>query len=684
MQQQMNRLIPLLLFLSFIVGGIHAHAQGSQLKKKMSVQAKDIPVKDVLKIMEKKGGFLFSYNAQIANTDRKVSVDYRQESVEKILDHLFQKQLEYKSVGKHIIFFKKDISKEELKKNKKITYTISGFIVDHKSGALIKSATVHDVQGSFSALTNEKGRFQIELPADNPYRSISFSRNGYQDTIIIIHPKEGDELQISLVPVKPPVDILEAKNDSSGFPPIDRIKMVDFLVSDEVQMHALNMEGLQQVRFGQVSFLPYAGTHLKSSGSYTNRFSLNILAGYSGGVQGVEIGGLVNMNRGKVQGAQLGGLANITGGHVYGVQLGGLLNTCKNGVQGAQIGGIFNHNTGSVYGLQLGGVFNDSREHIRGAQIAGITNYHQGSVEGLQLSGIFGFVKDTVRGAQISGIANYCNEEVQGAQIAGIVNTTADHVKGFQIGGISSLAGSVDGGQISGISNIVAHRMSGTQLAGIANVVREDINGIQFAGILNVNRGQNKGIQLASILNYSDMQNGFQIGLVNLSDSSNGVSLGLINYSRRGFQQWELAVNEVHYARLSWKSGSHKLYNIYGMEWGQKEDIIWGPRLGFGSYKTFRKKTGLAAELTTAHVNHGNEWAKAINLLNRFELSFSWNINSNISLFAGPSVNLHLSTLKDINTNEYLSDLGFYPFYNHEGVNTKLTLWAGLSAGLRL
>ena len=88
--------------------------------------------------------------------------------------------------------------------------------------------------------------------------------------------------------------------------------------------------------------VPYISTNWKVSGSMNNAFSLNLLAGYAGGVRGFELGGLVNIDRNHVRGVQVAGLGNIVGKRTSGFQLSGLCNVDLGRFYGCQVSGLFN------------------------------------------------------------------------------------------------------------------------------------------------------------------------------------------------------------------------------------------------------------------------------------------------------------------------------------------------------
>lgn len=179
----------------------------------------------------------------------------------------------------------------------------------------------------------------------------------------------------------------------------------------------------------QISFTPGLSTQGKQSQYDINNFSLNLLGGRTGGVNGVEMAGLFNINSMNVRGVQVGGIFNLTG-YVEGVQVAGIHNYVAGNVKGVQVGGINNIVKGSTNGLQVGGIYNHVNNEVKGIQVAGITNYAQARVNGIQVSGIGNICKE-VNGIQVGGIFNYA-KKLRGVQI-GLVNFASEST-GYSIG----------------------------------------------------------------------------------------------------------------------------------------------------------------------------------------------------------------------------------------------------------
>jgi hypothetical protein len=142
-------------------------------------------------------------------------------------------------------------------------------------------------------------------------------------------------------------------------------------------------------------------THGYQAGQYNNRFSLQILAGVNGAVQGAAVAGIANVIREDSRGTAVAGILNKTGGKAQGVQVAGIANLLQGSLSGAQVAGVLNTAQGTR-GLQLAGVAN--RNLGKGTvQVAGLWN-RSGEVH-TQIAGLWNRAT-RVRGVQVSGLIN--------------------------------------------------------------------------------------------------------------------------------------------------------------------------------------------------------------------------------------------------------------------------------------
>ena len=207
-------------------------------------------------------------------------------------------------------------------------------------------------------------------------------------------------------------------------------------------------------RYAQLSFITPVGSNGMEGYKYYHHFSVNMIQGYNGAVQGLEVGGVLNADKGYVIGGQFAGVGNVIGGDLTGMQGAGVFNFAK-----------------SVTGMQHAGVANYSRSGMQGMQGAGIANYAGGNINGMQAAGIINIASGT----------NYSGKLMQAA---GIVNiATSNDLLGLQASGIVNVANNITGAQI-GLINLPKN-VKGTQI-GLINIA-DTIDGVAI-GLLSFSR----------------------------------------------------------------------------------------------------------------------------------------------------------------------------------------------------
>ena len=135
----------------------------------------------------------------------------------------------------------------------------------------------------------------------------------------------------------------------------------------------------KKMRPVQVTFIYPIGSSGVNSKDFSNNFSLNLLAGVNGGVNGFEVGSILNYNEGTVKGFQVGGVTNITKGYSEGLGIGGAVNISIGNVKGVKIAPV-NITKGKHLGLQLGPI--NYSKHLNGVQL-GVLNITD-SIDGVQ------------------------------------------------------------------------------------------------------------------------------------------------------------------------------------------------------------------------------------------------------------------------------------------------------------
>jgi len=444
----------LVIFSLFINAATYGQAI---LQKNISLDINNQRLDNVLEILSNKGDFYFSYNSSIIKKDSLVSFRASNKTVKEILSILFNTTYEFKESGNYIIIRKAPI-RMTLVTQKGVTeekiYSVSGFVYDEQSGVAINEASIYEKTILASAMTNTEGFFKIKLKSSKTSTAeLTVSKEYYEDTTIKIQPRYNQEVSITMMPIElpgsteviTPEDYLTpdslkviADTTENTKPPVitDSVKVQEtgigrFLLSGKQKIQSLNLKNFFATRPFQVSVVPGLSTHGQLSSQVVNNFSLNIFGGYTAGTNGLEIGGLFNIDKKEVKYFQAAGLFNSVGGEVKGFQVAGVNNFVQDGVEGMQAAGINNFVTGKMSGFQVAGIYNHVSDSVKGVQVAGVANFSQEKASGVQIAGVSNISNREMNGVQIAGVVNY-TKKLKGVQI-GLINI-ADTSAGYSIG----------------------------------------------------------------------------------------------------------------------------------------------------------------------------------------------------------------------------------------------------------
>ena len=508
--QTMNSKIRYYLLILMLVFVAQKSSSQVDLHRKISINVEDLLVPQTLHVIEQGYNFFFAYNSRQIPAYDRVTMNERNIALKKALDKILSNRFAYTTIGNHVILRLKGINTETE------DFIILG-VVRNSDGIPLDSAVVYAVKENKAAITNNDGAFHLRLKEPTQY--IHISCPDYIDTLLIAETLNKEKI-IQLNRKAPSTTLspseIQALDVSSSQKRFEKLSLVRNLVPQSALYLNRLVNTIRSIPV-QVSFLPGMGSQQLTKGLNVNRFSLNILAGYSKGVTGFEIGGLANITESNVKGGQVAGLVNVV--------------------------------NGQINGLQLAGIFNYTFSKVTGAQISGIGNISNHDVEGLQLAGISNNNKGAIDGVQISGVLNTNMHKITGLQLAGIANIQVDKITGCQISGIYGLT--------------------------------SDINGVQLSGIMSQTTHDVSGVQVSSIINKARKLNGLQLGLVNIADTiENGVQVGLFNFVKNGYRALEFTKDETYYCNFMYKTGGKKLYSILDAGIG-KDKVGVGYGVGF-------------------------------------------------------------------------------------------------------
>ncbi len=624
----------LYIIILIVLGSIvkNANAQAN-LQDKISIDVHELPVTQVLSIIEQEYNYYFAYNP-IYLPKGNISLSRENTPIKQILNEVLDYKFTYSLVGNHIILSPK-VQEEVVD-----TYTISGTISNIEN-IPIDSVIIYAVKDQKAVITDKNGHYSISLKKQPQY--INISHPYFSDTLILTETLNKGitiRLQYKRKPITDDIELTkletklpELQHNETNF---ENNELVKRLVSQEA-IYVANNLSIRKHSPAQLSFIPWFSSNAKHKGLQTNILSLNILAGYSGGLCGLEVGGLANIIHNDVIGMQVGGLTNIVNGNTNGAQFGGILNYNFGYLNGIQIGGIGNISRNATRGIQAGGIFNINKGDIAGFQIGGITNINSGSVKGAQLAGIYNF-----------------SPSASGVQIAGILNTTKGNIKGAQLAGISNYASATKGVQISSIMNI----SSG------------DVTGVQISGIINKAKGLN----------------GLQLGIVNIADSvENGLQFGLLNIVKNGYRAFEFTTNETYAFDFLYKTGGKKLYSIINVAVDKNE---FGAGYGLGLVQPMSTKLSVSVDaLATAMLFTTDTENMFKGQKSSIRVALNYDFYKHIGVTTGVSFNF----FDPYRENEKSISANGLPFYSNsndlisQSIQTNHNIaWVGWFVGIRL
>lgn len=610
-------------------------SQENHLDKTISLQVVNWPLGQVLAGIENQGSFFFSYDAELIPVDSIISIKANDKKVSGVLNAILPNVLQYKSVGNHVVLYKpqKKAPQEVL---------ITGYIRDSRNNRPLANATLYDPQRNQMTASNAQGYYEMMVVGNDQKLGLTVSKSGYRQEVVYVQPSQKSSLDFSLMTLEKPVTGVSPKK--LNYPDVNDRKIVQLMVPNRVIESSNNLSLFERVPV-QLSVIPGISTNGLINGNSTNNISFNLLAGYSQSTQGVEMGGLVNINRKDMTGLQMAGVANVTGRFMKGVQ----------------VAGMFNY-TGLLFD---------------GFQLAGMSNINMGDMSGMQLSGFCNILKGKMDGVQLSGFANLTTQDVDGMQLSGFLNIAAQDVNVAQMSGGVNYSNNIEGVQIAGLMNVATNEVVSAQVSGMANYAKYT-RGAQISAYANVAAEENNGVQMAAFANYALDNKGIQLGLFNYADTSSGASFGFISLVKKGIHALDVSTTEGLLTSATFRTGNYKFYNIMGVGFN---DEVFMPTYGIGTSPRLSKKLYLNIDITasTVHGLGAADWD-----VNQYYIQFSTMLQyqpfRKFGMAIGPTLNYYHATITGEGDFYTLSD---YAFHQHTATTFFEQAWIGAKASIR-
>ncbi|HCX20779.1 MAG: hypothetical protein CMB80_07010 [Flammeovirgaceae bacterium] len=376
----------------------------------VSLELDNVPVSDAIHQFSQASGYRFAYNPDILN-QRTLTASLENVPLEKAVDQVFADDYNYKIRGSYVILLPK---KEAVGSSERVKpITIKGEIVEAGTNKKLENVSIYEIHTLKPVLTDASGDYSLDVNLPDDIAFIAITKENYEDTIIQV--KRNSEWTIAL------------KRKSAEVEDLLKEKIFSVFNSPTMKTHTKNVN-LTERRWAHLALTPGISTNGFLSGKFTNKFSVNLIAGYSHALEGVELGGVLNMERSYVEGVQMSGAVNINGDYTDGVQMAGMSNVTIGWVKGLQMGGFSNH-CGDLDGWQLAGAINTTTNG-KGNQLAGSINWNTGTFQGVQASGLLNYTK-TLKGLQI-GVFNLADSIASGAMI-GVLNLSKNGIHHFEL-----------------------------------------------------------------------------------------------------------------------------------------------------------------------------------------------------------------------------------------------------------
>jgi len=275
----------------------------------------------------------------------------------------------------------------------------------------------------------------------------------------------------------------------------------------------------------RVTFLNSLGTNGNTSQKYTAQYSINIIGGIHGGLDGRELGLLYNVETNYVHGFQIAGLGNVS--------------------------------LGEMSGLNIAGITNYAQGPMTGLQLSGLANISQTSTEGLQLTAGLNVSAGVLSGMHIAGIANKSNDDIDGLTIAGIANVSAEDQSGLIM---------------SSFANVSGDFMEGLILTGGVNAAKK-IEGLSLSGVATLSNDF-MGLSI-SPLNIQKTITGLHVGFVNVAEEMDGASIGLVSWYGNGRKNVDIRYSDGGFLDMGFTTGTHRVYNQISVGFVPQESNVF-------------------------------------------------------------------------------------------------------------
>ncbi len=320
---------------SLILITVSLHSQ-----KMVNIKLQNERIAVAMKLITQQTGVEFSYNPKVVDTHKKISVSIvNKEVTEAVYILLHDKYFFYIIKDKYVIITSAKTTPKGIANYEPIT---------EESKKNIDKSSGNNLHSGLSSIGNNK------IADERIDKGLPLTINNKTNETIMLKKIAGIITLSALTWGGVAAQVKEPKTKKT------RANKVEYNI------------GLEKSAT-QFTFITPMSTDGSRAKDKEYKFSLNVLGGITGGINGVELGGLFNINKRDMRGLQMSGLFNLTEGVASGFQFAGIANIVQKS-SGFQYSGVANYTAG-INDVQISGVVNIATASR--FQMAGVVNYAQ-------------------------------------------------------------------------------------------------------------------------------------------------------------------------------------------------------------------------------------------------------------------------------------------------------------------
>ncbi|MDR0347964.1 MAG: carboxypeptidase-like regulatory domain-containing protein [Tannerella sp.] len=258
MNQTINaciRCLTVCLFLFSVTGNIQA-LRNDAFDRKVQLSRSKGTVYEFLRDISDQSGYLFIYDSQVINNDRKIKIPKGKYMLRDAIYLITgNERLQIDLIDEYILLRMPEMGiKTEASKGQKINpetadLRIKGKLFDQDTGNPVLFASISILNGSIGTVTNQEGEFQLTVPDSLRFSKIRCSHIGYESREVDLSLLEGNHIDLAMKPQVIPLQeiVIRAVSPMQVLSDMLNHRTVNY-TSDPVYLTSFYREGIEYRR----------------------------------------------------------------------------------------------------------------------------------------------------------------------------------------------------------------------------------------------------------------------------------------------------------------------------------------------------------------------------------------------------------------------------------------------------